>query len=224
MTAHAHAHKSVSLASLDALLVDRLDWTSRFASAMAHDLGNLALIASMLRPERNGFEGEDPMDALVKQVRFAIGAMDVWREGRAIEDRQCTLKDWWLRHGRMVRQFLPSSVRMILANPADDLDIDAVVLCKTLAGVFVAMDAQIDPLERVAVSVHPCSTSVSTCVSIEASPGAAPDGFVIPTLVRTLLQPGSDVVIEPESRTLQLQLASIACESACDGEFRPAKR
>jgi hypothetical protein len=78
MTAHAHAHKSVSLASLDALLVDRLDWTSRFASAMAHDLGNLALIASRLRPERNGFEGEDPMDALVKQVRFAIGAMDVW--------------------------------------------------------------------------------------------------------------------------------------------------
>jgi hypothetical protein len=224
MNAQALAHQAISLASLDAHLSDRLDWASRFASATAHDLGNIALIASMLRPQRAVLEDVDPMDGLVKQVRCAIGSMDVWRSGRAAEDRQCTLKDWWLQHGRMVRQFLPPSARMILANPADDWNIDAVVLCKALAGVFVAMEAQIKPLERVAVSVQPCSSGAHACVSIEIFPGAVPIHFVIPTLVCTLLKPGSNVIVEPESRTIQLQLASNAFSSACNNEVHPVKR
>jgi hypothetical protein len=213
--------EAASRAALDQLVADRLEWSSRFAAAVSHDLSNIVL-ASKLRDEPSSGETEqlrkcrEQTRELREHFGHVLRSLEPWRRLHASDVQPRAIGSWWQEQGRFIRQFLPEGVRLTFADSTPDVVIDSSVLNSVLAGAFIALSAQVEALERVALEIDG-DPAAGVRIAITPSPALAilvsplhTNEFIMPSMVNQLLQRhGGEYSIESDGR-IELRMTAMA--------------
>ena len=191
MSAVNAMERSMSIDQLDDLVAERLDWVARISSGVAHELGNLVLVASIVEPDKgadsHGSAAGDKPANPIQLLRAVLEGLELWRRQNDDKVRPCTLKQWWARHGYMLRHLLAPPARLMVVNATESRMIDAATLCRSLAALIVAIDAQVRPLERVTLTIGERESDDFIRMTVETAPTQLTSDFVIPTAARHAL-------------------------------------
>jgi hypothetical protein len=176
-------------------------------------LGNLILVASIGASTERADTELAPPDRLLKELlnhlRGSLDAMNLWKQLSDLTNPQpVTVKHWWVRYGSIARHLLNRRSRLNYSSEADDALIDAVTLCKTVGGLLIALDTQLEGLERLALHVAAEPSGLYVQCRIE-TPIDLPSTFAIPGVVRDALrrQDGAgDGVIRLKGRHIEFRV------------------
>lgn len=184
-------------ARLDAIVSQRLEWVARFASSVAHDLGNIVLFSSA--PRDSGAEASDELQRwrklhanLTSHLKQVLSTMILWRDPAAAEPRGVAVKAWWGSHGSLLRQFTPPEARLSLASTSADAVVDAADLIRIVPAALIAIDAQVRPLKQVILGVSEGKEAGELELVFAVSPGVPPRPLLMPSMVNERLVGAAD--------------------------------
>ncbi|HWB19115.1 MAG TPA: hypothetical protein VG711_02360 [Phycisphaerales bacterium] len=213
---HVNPHGfSLNQESLDRMIMDRMHWASRFASAVAHDLGNVIFYSSAQMLDEPTMSDElrtclEQKAELAAHLKDFVAVMHVWRNHETHPPVSCSLRQWWSMHGCMLRQFVTPPTRISLAKALDDLMLDAVRCSRMTAAVLTALDSQFTGVDRIVVNVDRAAAEGTLTISFAIEPMSAPvEHFLMPSLARELAESES-ADITSATFPLRLQMRSTA--------------